>query len=268
MHAICITCGTQFAESSEPPEHCPICEDERQYVGLHGQQWTTLANLQDDHKTRIHDEEPGLTSFTIEPKFGIGQRAILVQAPKGNVLWDCISLLDRPALAYIERVGGVSAVAISHPHYYTSMIEWSRHFDAPVYLHRDDSQWVMRPDPRIHFWEGERQSLPGGLSLIRCGGHFAGGCVLHWSGGAAQQGALLTGDIIQVVPDRRWVSFMYSYPNYIPLNVPAVKRIIAAVEPFAFDRIYGAFAEMTVQDNAKQALHQSAERYLSAITSG
>ena len=42
---ICITCGTRFAVSDEPPEKCDICEDERQYVGWDGQQWTTLAEL-------------------------------------------------------------------------------------------------------------------------------------------------------------------------------------------------------------------------------
>lgn len=268
MHAICITCGTQFAESNDRPAHCPICEDERQYIGLNGQEWTTLADLRQNHKTQIHEEEPNLTSFVIEPKFGIGQRALLIQTPSGNVLWDCLSLFDDQSLHHIQSLGGVTAIAISHPHYYTSMIEWSHYFgDVPIFLHRDDSQWVMRPDTRIRLWEGETQQLPGGLQLIRCGGHFAGGTVLHWPDGAAKRGALLTGDIIQVVPDRRWVSFMYSYPNYIPLNAPTVKRILQALESLAFDRIYGAFAAMTVKENAKQALQQSAERYLEAIAS-
>src|SRR5947207_4740257 len=75
----------------------------------------------------------------------------------------------------------------------------------------------MRPDNAIVFWEGESRTLAEGLTLVRCGGHFDGGTVLHWAGGAEGRGALLTGDIIQVVPDRKHVSFMYSYPNYIPL---------------------------------------------------
>lgn len=52
---------------------------------------------------------------------------------------------------------------------------------------------------------------------------------------------ILSGDILQVVQDRRWVSFMYSYPNLIPLPNSKVRRIVAAVEPFEFDRIYGAW---------------------------
>lgn len=266
MKAICVTCGTQFQETADFPQNCPICEDERQYVGLGGQQWTTLEDLRGDHSTAITEEEDDLTAFSIEPKFGIGQRAFLIRTGAGNVLWDCISLLDDTALEHIEKLGGLAAIAISHPHYFTCMVEWSGRFgDIPIYLHRDDMKWVMRPDNRIRFREGETADLPGGLKLIRCGGHFEGASVLHWPGGAGNRGALLTGDTIQVVPDRRWVSFMYSYPNYIPLNARAVKRIVEAVQPFAFERIYGAFPHMTVSSGGKRAIERSAERYLNAL---
>ena len=120
-------------------------------------------------------------------------------------------------MCLIRGIGGISAIAISHPHYYSSMIEWSRAFDCPVFLHAADRQWVMRPDPAIEFWEGETKEIGQGLTLIRCGGHFEGGTVLHWPGGADGKGVILSGDILQVVEDRRWVSFMYSYPNLIPL---------------------------------------------------
>jgi hypothetical protein len=59
----------------------------------------------------------------------------------------------------------------------------------------------MRPDKAIVSWEGETRTLAEGLTLIRCGGHFEGGTVLHWAGGAEGRGALLSGDIIQVVPE-------------------------------------------------------------------
>jgi hypothetical protein len=58
---------------------------------------------------------------------------------------------------------------------------------------------------------------------IRQTRHFDGGTVPHWAGGAAGRGALLAGDTIQVVPDRKHVSFMYSYPKYIPLPASAVE---------------------------------------------
>src|SRR5947209_16369021 len=91
---ICVTCGTGFAESQREPEHCPICEDERQYIGLGGQNWTTLDDLLSSHRNRFRDEEPGLQGIATSPGFGIGQRAFLVRTPGGNILWDCISLID------------------------------------------------------------------------------------------------------------------------------------------------------------------------------
>ena len=123
----------------------------------------------------------------------------------------------------------------------------------------------MRPDPRITFWDDETFALGPGLTLIRCGGHFDGGTVLHWADGADGRGVLLTGDILQVVPDRRYVSFMRSYPNLIPLDAATIRRIVQAVEPYRFDSLYGAWWQYVVTSDAKQAVHRSAERYLRAI---
>lgn len=264
---ICATCGTQYPDAASAPAHCPICEDERQYIGKDGQQWMTLAALQSEHHNRFHEHEPHLTGIGTEPKFAIGQRALLLQTPQGNVLWDCISLLDQATIDAVQALGGISAIAISHPHYYSSMVEWSRAFGGvPIYLHAADREWVMHPDQAIVFWEGETHPLSDDVTLIRCSGHFAGGTVLHWGQGAEGRGALLSGDIIQVVQDRRYVSFMRSYPNLIPLPAAAVQRIVAAVEPFAFDRIYGAWWETIVSHNAKAAVRQSAARYMQAIS--
>ena len=248
---ICTTCGAQFAESFQPPSECNICQDERQYVGWNGQQWTTLDALRKTHQTTIKQKESNLIGIGMEPSFAIGQRALLITQPGGNVLWDCIPLLDEATISAIRALGGISAIAISHPHYYSVMIEWSKAFDAPVYLHSADRQWVMRPDPAIEFWDGQTKSLAGGLTLVRCGGHFDGGTVLHWPEGADGKGALLSGDIIQVVQDRCRVSFMYSYPNLIPLPASAVVQIVAAVEPFSFERVYGAWWDKVVIANGK-----------------
>lgn len=262
---ICLTCGTQFAAGEAPPAHCLICEDERQYIGPNGQQWTTLEALQKDYHNVIKPAEPNLTGIGTHPSFTIGQRALLVQTPQGNVLWDCISLIDSPTIAVVNALGGISAIAISHPHYYSSMVEWGRAFNAPVYLHAADRQWVMRPDPIITFWEGETRSLVEGVTLIRGGGHFEGGAILHWAAGAEGKGALLTGDILQVVADRRYLSFMYSYPNMIPLPAAEVRRLAATVEPYSFDRIYGAWWDKVIETGAKAAVALSAARYIRAI---
>ncbi len=263
---ICQTCGTQFTETDTPPTHCPICEDPRQYIGWEGQKWTTLKELRRDHQNLIKPLEPGLVGIGTQPGFAIGQIALLVQTPEGNLLWDCISLIDDATIQAVRSLGGISAIAISHPHYYSSMVEWSHAFNAPIYLHGADQKWVMRNDPSIHFWTGDRLSLFGGLSLVRCGGHFEGGTVLHWPSGAEGRGALLTGDIITVVSDRSWVSFMYSYPNLIPLSKTKVRHIVSAVEDLPYDRIYGAWWDRVVTSQAKFAVKESAKRYISAIT--
>ena len=189
---ICVQCGTQFAETAEPPSRCPICEDERQFVRHTGQEWTTLKQLAANHHNRIEDEAPLLLGIGTEPEFAIGQRALLLQSPGGNLLWDCISLLDDETIAEVNARGGIRAIAISHPHFYSSMIEWAECFDAQIFLHSADREWVMRKSLRIQFWEGSTLSLWDGLTLINCGGHFEGGTVLHWPTGANGKGALLT----------------------------------------------------------------------------
>jgi hypothetical protein len=266
---ICATCGVQYAESVLPPEHCAVCEDERQYVGREGQKWTTLKELQKTHTNRLDVEGPELISLATEPTFAIGQRALHVRTPEGNVLWDCITLVDDRSVAAIHALGGVSAIAISHPHYYAAMVEWSRALgNVPVYLHAADGDWVMRPHPAIVFWHGDNHVLAPGLTLVRLGGHFPGATVLHWAGAAGGKGALLSGDVLQVGEDRQSVSFMYSYPNYIPVNVRTVRRILAAVERYPFEQIYGAWFGRNISASAREVVRFSAARYIAAIADG
>lgn len=266
---LCVACGSQFAESVEPPPACPICCDDRQFIPEAGQQWVDYAALRQDHRVAWSDETSGVCALTLEPDFGIAQRAFLVEAPVGSILWDCLSLVDDATVAKINDAGGLSAVAISHPHYYGAMVEWGRAFECPVYLHEDDAVWVQRPDPVLRFWSGERLPLKCGATLIRCGGHFPGGTVMHVPsarhGFDERPAMLFTGDVIQVAQDRAHVSFMYSYPNMIPLDAPAVRRIAAAVENLDFDRLYGAFPGRTIVSGARAAVDRSVARYLRAI---
>jgi glyoxylase-like metal-dependent hydrolase (beta-lactamase superfamily II) len=263
--AICVTCGTQFADSEAPPPGCPICEDQRQYVPESGQRWTTLDELRADHRNRI-EPEGELVGIGTDPSFAIGQRALLVPFGEGQLLWDCVTLLDEPTAEEVERRGGLAAIAISHPHYYSAMVEWAHRFGCPVYLHAADAEWIMRPDPAIELWEGERRELGHGLTLLRCGGHFPGGTVLHWAAGAAERGVLLSGDIVQVIPDRRHVGFMYSYPNLIPLPAREVEAIRDVLRPLAFETIYGAWWGRVVHEDGKGAVERSADRYVRAVS--
>lgn len=263
---ICVQCGTQFAETAEPPSGCPICEDDRQFVRRTGQEWTTLKRLQGERHNRIENEALQLLGIGTEPEFAIGQRALLLQSPGGNLLWDCITLFNDRTAAEINSRGGIRAIAISHPHFYSGMVEWAERFDARIFLHASDRDWVMRKNRRIEFWEGTTLSAWDDLTLINAGGHFEGGTVLHWPAGGNGRGALLTGDIIQVVQDRRYVSFMRSYPNLIPLGPTAIHRILETIEPFAFEQIYGAWWKANVLADAKAAVARSAERYLRWIS--
>jgi glyoxylase-like metal-dependent hydrolase (beta-lactamase superfamily II) len=263
---ICTTCGTQYATSDMPPAQCTICVEERQYVPPTGQGWITLEALAARNFNSYRQYEPGLIGIGTQPTFAIGQRALLVCTPQGNVLWDCISLVDAATVTLINGLGGLKAIGISHPHFYTAMIEWSRTFgNVPVYLHADDRQWIMRPDPAIQLWSGETTSLLPDLTMIRCGGHFPGGSVLHWAKGAGGRGVVCSSDIATVTVDRKFLSFMRSYPNLIPLSARQVEGIATALTPFQFDTIYGHYFDRVIPKGAKQILKASVERYIAAI---
>ena len=264
-HFICTACGTQYAETAQPPAQCAICEEERQYVPERGQTWTTLEALQKSHSNAFRDYEPGILGIGTQPNFAIGQRAVLVRTDKGNVLWDCIALLDEATVARLKGLGGVQAVAISHPHFYTTMVEWARAFACPVHLHAADRDWIMRPDPAIRLWNGETHKLWDGVTLVRCGGHFEGGTVLHWAGGAGGRGTVCSGDILTVAQDRKWLSFMRSYPNLIPLPAAAVARIGKAMAPFAFETIYGHYFDRVIARDGKAVFARSVERYIASV---
>jgi hypothetical protein len=267
MKAICKACGTQFPETPEAPGVCPICTDARQFVPEAGQEWTTLEKLRTSHRNVFRHYEPNLLGIGTVPEFAIGQRALLLRTAHGNFLWDCISLLDEATAEIVSALGGLRGIAISHPHYYTTMLEWSAAFsDAPILLHAADREWVVNPGKTIEFWEGSRKELAPGVTLVHCGGHFAGGTVMHWAGGAEGRGALLSGDTLQVTPDGM-VSFMYSYPNLIPLPAAAARSVADAVKPFAYDRIYGAWWNRVIRRNARAVVAKSVGRYVEAIAS-
>ena len=115
---LCVTCGTQYPPSAAPPDDCPICLDERQYVGAGGQAWTTPSALAAGHANRIEETEPGMLGIGTEPRFAIGQRALLVD----GLLWDCVSLLDD---ATAEAVGPTAACGRSRSRTRTTTRQWS-----------------------------------------------------------------------------------------------------------------------------------------------
>jgi glyoxylase-like metal-dependent hydrolase (beta-lactamase superfamily II) len=261
MTHLCATCGTQYPAADAPPDACPICEDPRQYVPHDtGQIWLRWDEFVDGHRAEVRDDH-GLVGIACAPSFAIGQRALLVKTAAGNVLWDCIPYLDPGLVERVAAEGGLAAIAISHPHYYSAMVEWADAFGCPIHLHEAERKWVMRPDPSIRFWSGEQLELAAGVTLVRCGGHYEGGQVLH----LADRRALLAGDIVQVIPDRRFVSFMWSYPNLVPLPAERVEAIGAALASFEFDTIYGAWWDRVIEREGSAVVQRSVERYVQAL---
>ena len=219
---ICRTCGVQYPASLEPPAACPICEDERQYVGWDGQQWTTMAELAAaGHRNSLREEEPNLFSIATEPPIAIGQQALLVRTPAGNVLWDCITFIDEPTTEAVRELGGIAAIAISHPHFHDSMTTWSAAFgDCPVYIHAADEEWIQFPGPGLRLWQGSALEILPGVTLINVGGHFPGSAVLHWASGSDGRGVLLTGDSRWTGISVRSMSFVATLPMQVSQRVP------------------------------------------------
>ena len=256
---ICTTCGVQYEPSAVPPQLCPVCEDDRQYVNANGQSWTTLPQINRQHKNIIELIAPDIYAIYTTPHFAIGQRAHLIRTPNGNILWDCITNLDASTIDLIQHLGGIKAIAISHPHYFSTIVEWSKAFgNVPVYVNALDAQWLGRTSESIHLWKEQQLDLWDGIKLIRSGGHFPGACVLYWP---KEKGALFVGDTIQVNPDLKTVSFMYSYPNLIPLPKKDILQIEASVQGLFYNAMYGAFGRY-IRENAKAAMEFSVNRYL------
>lgn len=129
-----------------------------------------------------NNNEDRMWSIWTEPKFGIGQRAILIQTDNGNVLWDCLTYLDRETIDFVKSKGDLKAIVISHPHYYSTHLDWAKEFDCPVYTAKDDEEWFNRTDQhgrRKLISDGTREIIHG-VTAIKTGGHFPGSLILHW----------------------------------------------------------------------------------------
>ena len=147
-----------------------------------GQSWTTLEALSQSHMNALREYEPGVIGIGARA-FAIGQRALLLRTSGGNVLWDCVATLDAATVTAIKALGGIQAIAISHPHFYTTMVEWAQRLRLRTFIcNAADRHWIMRPDPAIYLWEGDtlqtlgrRHADPLRRSLRRRHGAALGG---------------------------------------------------------------------------------------------
>lgn len=159
----CATCAIEHPDAERPPEVCAICADERQWIPVTGQAWTTQAELAAaGHRITVERLEPDLHGVIVTPRLGINQRGLLLRRPEGNLLFDPPGFLDAECIAAIAALGGVSVIASSHPHLTGASIQWSHAFGgAPVLVAADDAEWIRRPDPVIERWSGECELLRG-----------------------------------------------------------------------------------------------------------
>lgn len=260
----CSTCAIEHQDTLSPPERCEICEDERQWVPATGQAWTTRDELEaQGYKLVVRALEPGLHAVTASPRLGIGQRGLLVSTPAGNLLFEPPGFIDEAGAAQIEELGGIAAIASSHPHLTGSSIQYSHRFGhVPVYVAAADKQWIRRPDPVIKLW-AERVELLPGLVMYQCGGHFAGSSVVHWPAGQKGTGVLITGDTIAVGGDRKSASAMRSYVNNIPLPASDIERILHIIGPLNFSRMYSAFG--VLESDASSLVERTLHRYIAWV---
>jgi glyoxylase-like metal-dependent hydrolase (beta-lactamase superfamily II) len=258
---ICKACAVEHPDTAEPPSTCAICSDERQYVPKTGQAWTTLDELAAaGTHLDIEELEPNLFGIRAEPQVAIGQRALLVRTVDGNILWDPPGFVDDDGARRVKELGDVVAIVASHPHMYGSQVSWSRALDdAPVLVAESDAAWVQRTDAAITTFSGQLDILPT-VTVSTVGGHFPGSAVAHWKLGADGRGVLLSGDTMFPSPDGRWVTFMRSFPNYIPLSGAVALRVAKAVTARPFDRVYGNLGGV-VDTDGRAAVRRSAERH-------
>lgn len=258
---ICTACGTQLPIGYIPTDNCPICKDDRQYIPEMGQSWTNLETLANNYSVIAKKIKDNLYELKMTPSFAIGQRALLVLAPGGNILWDCISLLNEPTIELIKSKGGLKAIAFSHPHYYTTMNAWAEVFDCPIYIHESDENWIFNRGNHVELWKGTEKELWDNMKLINIGGHFPGSSILHIPF-LSPAGTVLCGDTFYISPSKKHMAVMYSYPNRIPLPVKEVKRIRQQMMELEFDTLHGFYDYQNIYSNAKEILETSMARYL------
>ena len=188
----------------------------------------------------------GVVNIVTVPQVGIGQRAILCCTANGNILWDCITYIDDDTVQRVRELGGIDAIAISHPHYFSTAVEWSQIFNCPVYYSAEDEEWIMRFGPNVQrdvqagtedtyhigarqiLWRGPELNLLGGeVKVVKTGGHFPGSSVMLWR----EARKLMIADSILVVPSGLYnvgrlpgtvaFTFMWSYPNFVSSFIPS-----------------------------------------------
>ncbi|CEJ92518.1 hypothetical protein VHEMI08167 [[Torrubiella] hemipterigena] len=262
-YLICNTCGTQFPTTNRKAvKTCHICDDPRQYVPPSGQSFTTMNHLIPVYKNIFvpDRDDPRIIYIQTTPGFAINQRAILIKTPTGNVLWDCLTFLDADTINTIRKMGGLRAIAISHPHYYSTHADWARAFECPVYLASEDMEWTtQRSSHQVPVTDIDTDIFDTGVKLIKLGGHFDGSMVALFEGRLLIADTLMTspsgigkwdvnalGEKREKPPGLNSFSFLWSIPNRIPLSADEMMRMWRILSKYEFTSTHGAFPGMDI----------------------
>ncbi|WP_040167286.1 MBL fold metallo-hydrolase [Microbacterium gorillae] len=258
-YAVCTSCGLQFP-SVEPPEFCPLSHDNRSSFRGLPEGWTTLAELRKTEHHNVIRQDGEFMGLCTSPSLNFGQRGFIVPWGDSNLMWDMVPYFDDDTYERIQELGGLKGIAISHPHFFSTMIEWADRFDVPIYIHEDNRPWVFRPSERIHFWSGESFKLDDDMTLVRTGGHFAGSQILH----IASKKTVLVADSVNLVSDPGFVSFEYGWAQIIPTDEEAVRQVVAAYEPYEFETIVGGWWDQRITGNY-ETIRRSGDRFIAAL---
>ncbi|KHO00435.1 metallo-beta-lactamase family protein [Metarhizium album ARSEF 1941] len=262
---VCNTCGTQFATSDvSAVKTCHICDDPRSFVPASGQSFTTHDQVAKKHRNQFtaYAGDERFVSIATTPKFAIGQRAILMRTGRGNILWDCLTLLDQETINHIHQLGGLKAIVISHPHYYSTHVQWGRAFRCPVYIASEDKPWTtMDSGHQVLVTNVETSVSDTDAVAIKLGGHFPGSLALLFDGRLLIADTLVTtpagigkwevdgtGAARAKPPGLNSFSFLWSIPNYVPLDADELARMWAILKRYQFKSTHGAFLGMDIED--------------------
>jgi hypothetical protein len=256
----CSTCGTQFTNAIYITKDCPICDNDRQFIPPNGQSWTKWNDLNINYSNNINELVPNLFEIRTSPRFALGQKAFLIITPNGNVLWDCVSLLNESTIEFIKSKGGLKAIIISHPHFNASMSDWAEAFECPIYIHQNDQEFILSKSKYIQLWNGDEKELWDQMKIKLIGGHFPGSCILIVPF-LSKGDTILCSDTFWIAKNNKYVSVMYSFPNYIPVKISEIQRIKRVMKEVQFDQLIGSFDNQLLNANAKEILHASFDNY-------
>ncbi|WWC58309.1 uncharacterized protein I303_100849 [Kwoniella dejecticola CBS 10117] len=282
---ICKACGTQYPRTFALTQDCKICADPRQFVPSSGQEWTNLIELGTERRHVILQDEVDerISMISCEPGFAINQTPTLIETANGSYIWDCAALISLPLIGHLSKLKTpLKGIAISHPHFFSTSLTWSRALKVPLYLCEDDQEWYQRSgdigkDDAVVWWKGEQELGPG-VKVIQCGGHFPGSSILYWdrlseppppkdrlpTKPTPVSGIIFTADTIMVQPTQRGFSFIWSVPNLIPLRPRAVLAVQERLRYLPFSEATSSWPNRWIRQDAKDALESSVTTFLAA----